>query len=133
MPPEHNSLYATGRLTRIVSLLGCILIYALLVRFYFPFPSTVEDSFIVYRYAAHFSAGHGLSWNIGMPHDQGTTGIAWVVMVGTVQTLFHNDPTQAAGYLGLGLGAVTIVLLYLAARCARTTVIWRSRGAWRWP
>jgi hypothetical protein len=118
MPTEHNSLYATGRLTRIVSLLGCILIYALLVRFYFPFPSTVEDSFIVYRYAAHFSAGHGLSWNIGMPHDQGTTGIAWVVMVGTVQTLFHNDPTQAAGYLGLGFGAVTIVLLYLALRRA---------------
>src|ERR1039458_2508462 len=116
MPTEHDSLYKTSRITRIVSLAGCILIYVLLVRFYFPFPSTVEDSFIVYRYAAHFSAGHGLSWNIGMPHDQGTTGIAWVVLVGTVESLFHGDPPQAAGYLGMALGAITIVLLYLALR-----------------
>lgn len=113
---EHDSLYETGRITRIFSLAGCILIYAFLVRFYFPFPSTVEDSFIVFRYAAHFSAGQGLSWNIGLPHDQGMTGIAWVVLVGTVQSLFHSDPQQAAGYLGMGVGAVTIVLLYLALR-----------------
>lgn len=95
-----------------VGLILAISIYAFFVRFYFLFPSTVEDSFIVFRYASHFATGHGLSWNIGMPHDQGMTGLVWSTILGITERMTGRDPAILAGYLGIFFGAITILFLY---------------------
>ncbi len=115
-PSEQIQAPALKRqsLTHGFGLLLSICIYAFFVRFYFLFPSTVEDSYIVFRYASHFAAGHGLSWNVGLPHDQGMTGLAWSLIIGTAERVTGKDPAILAGYLGIFFGSVTILVLYTA-------------------
>ena len=104
--PKHQTLIHALGLTL------SIFIYAFFVRFYFQFPSTVEDSYIVFRYASHFATGHGLSWNVGLPHDQGMTGLAWSTIIGLAVRITGKDPAILSGYLGIFFGAITILFLY---------------------
>jgi hypothetical protein len=97
---------------------GCLLLYGAFVRYYLNFPSTVEDSFILFRYASHLASHAGLSWNVGCPHEQGMTGVAWVSLIGTIEGFVHKDPAVIAGYAGIVVGCCTIVFLYLALRRA---------------
>jgi hypothetical protein len=99
-----------------IALLACLLIYAFLVRFYLAFPSTVEDSFIIFRYASHAATHHGLTWNPGLPRDQGLTGIAWASLLAFFIRLSGEDATRAAGYGGLAIGCATLIIFYAALR-----------------
>jgi len=100
----------------LLGLACCVLVFLCIVRFYFAFPSTVEDSFILFRYARHLSAHQGLSWNPGMPRDQGLTGVAWATLVGLILRVFGGEAPRIAGYLGLTLGCCTLVVFYRALR-----------------
>src|SRR5262245_34153742 len=79
----------------------CVVTYIFFVRFYYPFPSTVEDSFILFRYADHFAAGYGLSWNLGGSRAQGLTGVLWVVLLGLTTKITGLSAPLAAGYVGI--------------------------------
>ncbi|MFW6051674.1 MAG: hypothetical protein ACODAU_10890 [Myxococcota bacterium] len=73
-------------------------------------PFTVDDAFIVARYAAHVAAGHGYTMNVGDPPTDGVTGPAWVlVMMGGVGLA-----------KGVGLGC--------AALAAAVAVRWAGRA-----
>ncbi len=89
-------------------------VFAFSVRYYYAFPSTVEDSFILFRYASHFAAHQGLSWNPGLPRDQGMTGVVWASMLGLAFRFFGGDISHVAGYLGIAVGCCTLAVFYRA-------------------
>ncbi len=99
-----------------LGLLCSVLVFAFSVRFYLGFPSTVEDSFILFRYAKHVALGEGLTWNPGLPRDQGMTGVAWATLVGAVLRAVGGDIPRVAGYLGIVTGSCTLAVFYLALR-----------------
>jgi hypothetical protein len=109
-------LRGDGILAQLIQLAICLIVYRFFVRFYLPFPSTVEDSFILFRYASHLANHHGLSWNGGIPRPQGMTGLAWATLIGLTQRVCRGDIVFTAGLVGMFLGFLTIILLYYSLR-----------------
>ena len=62
-------------------------------------PYTVDDSYIVARYAHRLARGEGYTWNPG-PATDGVTGPAWLVP-GVLAALGGYDPVIAAKAVGL--------------------------------
>ena len=40
-----------------------------------------EDAYILFRYADHLAAGHGIVFNIGGPHAEGATDFLWLLLL----------------------------------------------------
>jgi len=40
-----------------------------------------EDAYILFRYADHLAAGHGIVFNIGGPHAEGATDFLWLLLI----------------------------------------------------
>jgi hypothetical protein len=109
-------LFGEGIFPQLIQIAICLIVYGFFVRFYLPFPSTVEDSFILFRYASHLANHHGLSWNGDTPRPQGMTGLAWATLIGLIQRMFGGDIVFTAGFVGMLFGFLTIILLYYSLR-----------------
>jgi hypothetical protein len=83
-------------------------------------PYTVDDSYIIARYALRLTRGEGYTWNPG-PATDGVTGPAWL-LPGLAAAAGGYDPVIAAKVVGLGC-AVLAVLACIAAEQRR------ARGA----
>ena len=83
-------------------------------------PYTVDDSYIVARYALRLSRGEGYTWNPG-PATDGVTGPAWV-LPGWLAAAGGYDPVIAAKVVGLCCAALA------AYACIASQQI-RARGA----
>lgn len=62
-------------------------------------PYTVDDAFIVARYASRLAQGHGYTFNAGPPTD-GVTGPLWL-LPGWIATRLGLDPVHVAKCIGL--------------------------------
>jgi len=84
-------------------------------------PYTVDDAYIVARYAVHVSRAQGYSFNPG-PATDGLTGPAWIVP-GLLALRAGLDPVQIAKLFGLACCALAAVLhLHEQRARARGTV-----------
>jgi hypothetical protein len=77
-------------------------------------PYTVDDAFIVARYATRLASGHGYTMNDGPPTD-GLTGPLWIVP-GWLARLAGADPIAAAKIVGLACAALAVGLLVAQVR-----------------
>ena len=82
-------------------------------------PYTVDDAYIIARYALRISRGEGYTWNPGQASD-GVTGPAWL-LPGLLAAALGRDPVFAAKLCGLVCAALAGVW------CVREQVA-RSRG-----
>jgi arabinofuranosyltransferase len=106
-------------------------------------PFTVDDAYIVGRYASRLASGHGYTMNDGPPTD-GITGPLWIVP-GYLARSIGGDPIAAAKAVGLACAAVAVALLIAQVRhravgsravwtataflaCSATVGIWASAG-----
>ena len=73
-------------------------------------PWTVDDAYIVFRYARHLVDHGQLAFNLGAPPVEGTTGIALPLLVagGLRAGLAPRTTTWIAGVAGLALAGVTL-------------------------
>jgi len=87
-------------------------------------PFTVDDAFIVGRYAYNFANGAGWAFNPGAPSD-GVTGPLWLLVAAAGEVL-GLDPVAAAKAIGLACSALAAALAvaWLRRRQGGT------RGAW---
>jgi hypothetical protein len=72
---------------------------------------TIDDSFILYRYAENFAAGSGLVYNPG-EYVEGYTSFLWVLVLGVLAKL--GAPVLLASKV-LGLTSAAIVVVFSAA------------------
>jgi hypothetical protein len=86
-------------------------------------PYTVDDAFIVARYAARLAGGHGYTFNPG-PATDGVTGPAWLVP-GVVAVSFGLDPLVSAKLAGLAcaFAAAWLALSRLSRRAQGTQLV----------
>ncbi|MDD9945667.1 MAG: hypothetical protein OXU20_31780 [Myxococcales bacterium] len=74
-------------------------------------PYTVDDAYIVGRYAHNLAHGHGYTMNPGQAPSDGLTGPLWV-LPGALAALLGADPVQALKWLGglcTGLSALIVM------------------------
>ena len=70
---------------------------------------TVDDAFIVARYAARWASGHGYTFNPGPPTD-GVTGPLWI-LPGWLASVVGLDPVDVAKVVGLCCTVLACALL----------------------
>lgn len=71
-----------------------------------------DDAYIAFRYVHNASLGRGLVWNPApfLPVE-GYTSFAWVVLLLGVQRVLGVSPPDAANWLGLGLGLLSLSVI----------------------
>ena len=74
-----------------------------------------EDAAMLFRYAQHVSAGHGIVWNIGDPPVDGATDLLFMWMIAGLNHLGVSIET-AARVIGTVAHLATIVLIFVGAR-----------------
>ena len=74
-----------------------------------------EDAAMLFRYAQHVSAGHGIVWNIGDPPVDGATDLLFMWMIAGLNRLGVGIET-AARVIGTVAHLATIVLIFVGAR-----------------
>jgi hypothetical protein len=72
----------------------------------------VDDSFISYRYAENFVAGHGLVFNIG-ERVEGYTNFLWTLLLSAMHAV-GADTAFASQVLGTAFGLALLPVLYLS-------------------
>lgn len=77
-------------------------------------PYTVDDAYIVARYATRLATGHGYTMNEG-PATDGVTGPLWI-LPGYLARLAGLDPVAAAKAVGLIAASVAVGLLVAQVR-----------------
>ena len=77
-------------------------------------PYTVDDAYIVGRYATRLASGHGYTMNEG-PATDGITGPLWIVP-GTLARLAGLDPIAASKIVGLACAAIAVAILIAQVR-----------------
>lgn len=87
-------------------------------------PYTVDDSYIVARYALRLSRGEGYTWNPGAATD-GVTGPAWL-LPGVGAAALGYDPVIAAKLVGLCCSALAVLacIAALQARARGSQLAW---------
>jgi hypothetical protein len=67
-----------------------------------------DDAFILYRYARHLAAGHGLTWNIGEPPIEGFTSMlhVWILSAGRAAGV---DCILLGQLLGVGFAGMACI------------------------
>lgn len=95
------------------ALLGALAVVALALGA-LSWPYTVDDAFVIGRYAARLAEGRGYTFVDG-PATDGITGPPFV-LVGLLGAVAGLDPVEAAKAFGLSCGVLAIVVLHRAAR-----------------
>ena len=102
---------------------GCLLIAQAI----YVWGITIDDAAISYRYAAHLAAGKGLIWNPGGSPVEGYSNFLWVLILAAAKWVGLEIETVAQA-LGLGLGLISLTLLYVLCRS-----FWAPRPLWWLP
>lgn len=89
---------------------ACAALLALV--YYFDF--TQDDAYITFRYAANYTAGHGLVYNIG-EHVEGYTNFLWTILM-VLGRLAGFELVFFSKVLGTLFGVGTIILCYVLGR-----------------
>lgn len=89
-------------------------------------PYTVDDAYIVARYATRLADGRGYTMNDG-PATDGITGPLWIVP-GYLARLVGADPIVASKVVGLACGvlAVGLLIAQVRHRAVGTRAVWTS-------
>lgn len=88
---------------------------ALVLAFAWVRPVPAEDACILFRYADHLAAGHGIVWNIGEDPVEGATEFLWLVLLAGASTL--GVPLLAGSQAaGMALAAAGAILLFTGSR-----------------
>jgi hypothetical protein len=95
-------------------LLLVLVAYVAMARFFMPFPSDFEDSYIMQRYAQNGVDGYLFEWNRHFGTVQGTTGIAWVTLVSELARLTRFSVGAINSYAGLGFAVLALLAVYFA-------------------
>jgi hypothetical protein len=109
-------------------LLGCTWFLTFGERFQ-SFP--LDDAWIHQVYARAFAAGHGFEYNDGI-QEAGATSPLWVIVTSPVHWFAAGEPTRVVAgviFVGMFLGIVSILLFWLIARHATTSLIAASVAA----
>ncbi|MBI5710143.1 MAG: hypothetical protein HZC42_07565, partial [Candidatus Eisenbacteria bacterium] len=97
--------------------LAAVAVFAATVAAVWPF--TVDDAFITLRYARNLAAGHGPTFNAGLPPVEGCTAFLWMVLLALPHLLGLDAPSCAklAGVAALlaTLGATALLAFELSA------------------
>jgi len=75
---------------------------------------TQDDAFITFRYAANFTNGHGLVFNIG-EHIEGYTNFLWTLLI-ILSRLAGLDLIVVSKILGIICGVISVFMLFITAR-----------------
>src|SRR3989344_5343225 len=95
-------------------LLASGLIYAALVFIIFP-KWTIDDAYIIFRYAENFANHGALTWNVGEPPIEGYTGVLWTaVLAGFIK--FGFSPIAVSHVAGILAFFAGWLLLFLSLR-----------------
>jgi arabinofuranosyltransferase len=76
----------------------------------------VEDSLMLLRYATHFAAGKGITWNVGAAPVEGATDFLYMVLVGLCIKLTGLGAIAACRVLLLPAHVATVAIVYYGAR-----------------
>jgi hypothetical protein len=89
-------------------------------------PYTVDDAFIVARYATRLTSGHGYTMNDGPPTD-GITGPLWIVP-GALAHVVGLDPIVASKAVGIACAAIAVALLIgqVRHRAVGSRAVWTA-------
>ena len=71
----------------------------------------IDDTYIAYRFAENWGAGHGPVWNPGMPPVEGFTGFLWVAIGAALHWLTGQPLVGFFHYAGVLFWMLTCVLL----------------------
>jgi hypothetical protein len=77
---------------------------------------TVDDSYILYRYAKNLADGHGFRWNIYGEKVQGFTSILWVIVLAAGKEMSGLRVHKIAPYIGLVCSTTTLIFTYISCR-----------------
>lgn len=69
-----------------------------------------EDAYILFRYADHLAAGHGIVFNIGGPHAEGATDFLWLLLLAVGVWLGGDVALTALALNALGAALAAFVL-----------------------
>jgi arabinofuranosyltransferase len=104
------------RRAQLAVVIGCMLF----IGFVFSL-GLIDDSYISLRFARNFANGHGLVFNVG-EKVEGYTCFLWVWLLGLLKRAFAGlDLAVAAKYLGIGLGALGLLVIYRSADLLQRT------------
>ena len=94
-------------------LVGLLLAAAYFCVKYFGF--TLDDAYITFRYAEHFAAGEGITWNANADPVEGYSSTMWMVLAALSYSL---EFSTVASMKLIGVGALlgTVVGVYTTAR-----------------
>ena len=70
----------------------------------------IDDAFILYRYAEHWAAGFGPTWNVGEAHAEGYSSPLFVALLAAGKALGADVPALAEA-LGIACSLSTVALL----------------------
>jgi hypothetical protein len=89
-------------------------------------PFTVDDAYIVARYATRLASGHGYTMNDG-PATDGVTGPLWVVP-GTLARMLGGDPIVVSKALGVACAmlAVAMLIAQVRRRAVGSRAVWTA-------
>ncbi len=87
----------------------------LFLSFYYAQGGVIDDSFISYRYAENFAAGHGLVFNAGEKPVEGYSNFLWVIAL-TCAHLAGFDTVSASRILGVSCGIGILVVVAFIMR-----------------
>lgn len=84
--------------------------------FFYIWPKwTVDDAFIVFRYAENFVKHGEINWNVGQDPVEGYTGIAWLLL-NSLGILIGFSPLVFSKFLGITFYYLTFLMLFLIAK-----------------
>ncbi len=104
-------------------------LFQLLLEIRTVWPFTIDDMYISLRYAKHWVAGHGVSWNIGEKPVEGYSNFSFVALAALALRL-QLDPVvvlKSLGVIGLGftaLGVYCLTRFWFSSLLAIIPCIW---------
>ncbi|MSU75851.1 MAG: hypothetical protein EXS55_05050, partial [Candidatus Magasanikbacteria bacterium] len=100
-------------------LYACAIIYAVSVAIIFP-KWAVDDAYISYRYADNLANHGALTWNVGEDPVDGSTGLAWpVILAGFIRLgLSPQTVSHAIGVISFFIGGFMLWLIFRRLRLA---------------
>jgi hypothetical protein len=75
-----------------------------------------EDAFILFEYAGHVAAGHGIVFREGGPHAEGATDFLWMLLLAAAVRAGLDVAVAACAWNAVGTAIASAVLVVLARR-----------------
>ena len=94
-------------------LFGFLFFYLFVLQLIAIWPFTIDDMYISLLYAAHWTNGDGLLWNIGDPPVEGYSNFLFVMIAALALHVGFNPIVvlKIMGVIGLGFTAIGIYFL----------------------